>query len=141
MSDVTFPQQLNKHGAAEPAREAGAAPLAEYPGAFQPVTREHARKILDISMRTLENWIREGRFPAPGGIGGRRYWHPDDFFPAVASRLRSSDEQTSVTEVGTDSPKDPAKRGRPPEQHPAASRSVSRSESRCEAIRRRAEAG
>jgi predicted DNA-binding transcriptional regulator AlpA len=38
------------------------------------LTKEEVCKSLHISPRCLENWVAEGRFPAPQRIGRCNYW-------------------------------------------------------------------
>lgn len=62
--------------------------LQVYPGAFKPLSREDVAGILGISIRTLENWVKQGRLPAPASIAGRRYWHPERFYAALDALLQ-----------------------------------------------------
>lgn len=55
---------------------------------YQPLTKEKAAEILGVSKRTIENWVADGRMPAPHSAGGRRvYWHPDVFYRWLDARL------------------------------------------------------
>jgi hypothetical protein len=85
----------------------GAGPTPrEYPGAFRPLSREDVAGILGISIRTLENWVKQERLPAPTSIGGRRYWHPERFFAALDAMLQPAN--------GTD-PSDSPPKPQPPQ--------------------------
>lgn len=64
----------------------GPLPVA-FPGAFIPVSRADAARILGVSMRTLENWQKSGEMPKAGEIGGRVYWHPRIFHEWLEARL------------------------------------------------------
>lgn len=57
------------------------------PGAFIPVSRAQAASILDVSVRTLENWQKSGEMPRGCSIGGRVYWHPRVFHQWLETRL------------------------------------------------------
>jgi hypothetical protein len=54
---------------------------------FKPLNRKDVANILDVSVRTVENWRREGRIPQPVEIGGRVYWHPGVFYAGLANIL------------------------------------------------------
>ncbi len=56
--------------------------------AFVPLTKQAAADHLDISVRSVENWINEGILPAPVKLGNRVYWHPDVFFGWLSKRLQ-----------------------------------------------------
>ena len=48
--------------------------------------------ILDVSVRTVENWRKEGRIPQSVDIGGRVYWHPEIFYAGLNAKLRGNTE-------------------------------------------------
>ena len=56
--------------------------------AFIPLTKQAVADHLDISARSVENWINEGILPAPVKLGNRVYWHPDVFFGWLSKRLQ-----------------------------------------------------
>jgi DNA-binding transcriptional MerR regulator len=62
------------------------------PGAFKPLSREDVAGVLGISIRTLENWVKQGRLPAPTSIAGRRYWHPERFYATLDAMLQSGSD-------------------------------------------------
>jgi DNA-binding transcriptional MerR regulator len=88
------PAELAAHAAPGTQRDLCPAPQA-YPGAFKPLSREDVAGILGISIRTLENWVKQGRLPAPASIAGRRYWHPERFYAALDVMLQQGNEQGS----------------------------------------------
>jgi excisionase family DNA binding protein len=57
---------------------------------FQPITREEAAGILQVSLSTLDNMVAAGVMPAPRSIQGsrRKYWHPQIFYPWLDQQLR-----------------------------------------------------
>lgn len=56
---------------------------------FKPLTKEEIAEILDVSIRTVENFVSEGLMPAPVSLGRRVYWHPDLFYSWFDSYLRA----------------------------------------------------
>lgn len=88
------PAELATLAAPGAQRDLGPAPHA-YPGAFKPLSRDDVAGILGISIRTLENWVKQGRLPAPASIAGRRYWHPQHFYAALDAMLQQGNEQGS----------------------------------------------
>ncbi|WP_077032741.1 AlpA family transcriptional regulator [Pelomonas sp. KK5] len=43
------------------------------------VTKADAAAVFGVCARTIDNYIKEGRLPAPVQFASRDYWHPDDF--------------------------------------------------------------
>jgi hypothetical protein len=43
------------------------------------VTKADAADVFGVCARTIDNYIKEGRLPAPVQFASRDYWHPDDF--------------------------------------------------------------
>lgn len=91
---------------------------------YLPLTKEKAAEILGVSKRTIENWVADGRMPAPHSAGGRRvYWHPDVFYRWLDGRLHQGagclvppSTAHSVSEASPTASRDlatPRKRGRP----------------------------
>jgi hypothetical protein len=75
-----------------------------YPGAFKPLSREDVAGILGISIRTLENWVKQGRLPAPASIAGRRYWHPERFYAALNAMLQSGSDDVPSSPLEAPAP-------------------------------------
>lgn len=92
------PAELATLAAPGTQRDLSPAPQA-YPGAFKPLSREDVAGILGISIRTLENWVKQGRLPAPASIAGRRYWHPERFYAALDAMLQQGNEQGSLSSL------------------------------------------
>ncbi|HEX7935772.1 MAG TPA: helix-turn-helix domain-containing protein [Paraburkholderia sp.] len=61
--------------------------------AFTPLTKQAVADLLDISVRSVENWINEGVLPAPVKLGNRLYWHPEVFLDWLSRRLQVPPEQ------------------------------------------------
>lgn len=59
------------------------------PGAFRPLTRIDVAGILGVSVRTIENWRKQGRMPMSVDIGGRAYWHPAAFYAWLDTTLKA----------------------------------------------------
>ncbi|WP_296576209.1 helix-turn-helix domain-containing protein, partial [Zoogloea sp.] len=43
---------------------------------YSPITKEMAAEILNVSKRTIDNWLADGSIVPPHNIGRRIYWHP-----------------------------------------------------------------
>ncbi|MDR3409543.1 MAG: helix-turn-helix domain-containing protein [Formivibrio sp.] len=65
------------------------------PTPFKPLTKEDIAGILNISIRTVENWIKDGTLPAPHKIAQRVYWHPDIFYTWLDQRLKQADIESA----------------------------------------------
>lgn len=68
--------------------------------AFKPLTKDDIAACLDISIRTVENWVSDCTLPAPKKLGNRVYWHPDVFYAWLAKRLME-DEAPEVPKPAT----------------------------------------
>ncbi|AJX33391.1 helix-turn-helix transcriptional regulator [Burkholderia oklahomensis] len=64
--------------------------------AFTPLTKQAVADVLDISVRSVENWINEGILPAPVKLGNRVYWHPEVFLGWLSRRLLEPPEQSQT---------------------------------------------
>lgn len=71
---------------------------------FEPITKEQARALLRVSIRTLDYWVQLGELPAPVKIGRRCYWHPDVFYPWLAIRMNQSVPETTVPSIEVGKP-------------------------------------
>lgn len=54
---------------------------------FTPLSKQAVADLLDISVRSVENWINEGILPAPAKLGNRVFWHPEAFYGWLSKRL------------------------------------------------------
>lgn len=54
---------------------------------FTPLSKQAVADLLDISIRSVENWINRGILPAPAKLGNRVFWHPDAFYGWLSQRL------------------------------------------------------
>lgn len=108
-----------------------------YPGAYILLTRDDVCRILGgISLRTLENWVRQGKVPAPDVVGGRRLWQPARFYEELDQiMLAQRAERCSSLDQGA---KPQAPKREQAATHPAAVGTVSRSAQACEEMKRRA---
>lgn len=68
------------------------------PTPFRPITREMAAEILGVSIRTLRNYVLDGRMPTPLTLGKTRflYWHPDVFYTWLQGTLLQGQEQSQA---------------------------------------------
>lgn len=76
---------------------------------FTPLSKQAVADLLDISIRSVENWINEGILPAPAKLGNRVFWHPDAFYGWLSLRLL-----------------EPATEGQRPEATPVANKPCSK---------------
>ncbi len=63
--------------------------------AFKPLCKDDIAEVLGVSIRTVENWVGEGKLPRPVPMGHRVYWHPVLFFEWLDQHLRSEAEKPS----------------------------------------------
>ena len=119
------------------------AAVAEFPGRFRLLTKQDVCAVYGISVRCLENWIKEGLVPAPVHMGGRRYWHPERFY-AELSAQSSADAPAGAPAIAAPTQAvSPSKRNRgrkgvqPPGQPACAERLEVRIQSKCDDIKRR----
>jgi DNA-binding transcriptional MerR regulator len=119
------------------ARQGAEPGLPQYPGAFKPLSREDVAAVLGISIRTLENWVKQGRLPPPTSIAGRRYWHPARFYAALTSMLQPEDAASGQSPSGA-----AAVRDKPPkvEESAAGKRAKQASQEKTEALLRQVQA-
>lgn len=71
--------------------------------AFKPLTKDDIAVCLNVSLRTVENWVGDGTLPSPKKLGNRVYWHPDVFYAWLSKRLmdegeRDVDAEAAVTQ-------------------------------------------
>jgi len=64
---------------------------------FKPLSRLEVSRILQVSIRTLENWQKAGRMPQSVNIGGRVYWHPQVFYDWLDKKLRPPASESSAS--------------------------------------------
>mgnify|MGYP000849714165 CR=1 FL=1 len=62
---------------------------------YSPITKDMAAEILNVSKRTIDNWIADGSIVQPHNIGRRVYWHPEVFYRWLDSKLGIMDGATS----------------------------------------------
>lgn len=75
---------------------------------FEPITKERAAAILDVSTRTVESMVADGVLPRPMAIGRRVYWHPDVFFDHLDALLRAVERPCSEGAAEAGQRADPA---------------------------------
>ncbi len=54
---------------------------------YCPITKEMAAEILNVSKRTIDNWLADGSIVPPHNIGRRVYWHPKVFYAWLDQKL------------------------------------------------------
>ena len=52
------------------------------------LTRSDVAKALQVTERTVSNWVRNGRFPAPAMVLGRQRWRAEDITAYVNKQFR-----------------------------------------------------
>lgn len=58
-------------------------------GIDQPLlTREEAAAMLDVSLVTLNQWVKDGRIPAPKRIGKRVFFLRQEFLDFLTQQIR-----------------------------------------------------
>jgi len=80
---------------------------------FKMVTKAVAAAIFDVCPKTIDNYIRDGRIPAPISFGSRDYWHPDDFQMFLDTFRRSSQANDAAT-TSSAAPPEKASEEQPP---------------------------
>lgn len=64
------------------------------------VTKDIAAEVFSVSVKTIDNYIKDGMLPQPTRFVSKEYWHPDDFRDFLARTFRSLEAATDqVTEV------------------------------------------
>jgi len=58
---------------------------------FIPLTKEAVAESLQVSKRTVENWVADGTLPAPRKLGNRVYWHPEVYYNWLSRRLKEEE--------------------------------------------------
>ena len=87
-------------------------------------------EILDVTVRTLDNWQKSERMPKAVDIGGRVYWHSAVFYGWLDQKMRGGRCQLGDTASGElNQEAREAKPARRPERLSSASRAVSRNQS------------
>lgn len=46
---------------------------------FKLVTKADAAAIFGVCVKTIDNFVKEGRLPPPVQFSCKEYWHPEDF--------------------------------------------------------------
>jgi hypothetical protein len=135
-ASATTPAQVGSqaHAHVSQGPESG---LPQYPGAFKPLSRTDAADVLGISIRTLENWLNDGRLPKPTSIAGRRYWHPERFYGALEAMMQPEDANSEQSRPVTT-----PERAKPPknEESAAGKRAKQAAQEKGEALLRQARA-
>lgn len=62
---------------------------------YIPITKQMAAQILNVSKRTIDNWLADGTIVQPQAIGRRVYWHPQVFYAWLDQRLGIIDDTAS----------------------------------------------
>ena len=74
---------------------------------FEPITKERASAIIQVSIRTLDYWVQQGEMPMPVKLGRRCYWHPNVFYPWLAIRMNQNVVETAEKPIEAGQPETP----------------------------------
>lgn len=69
---------------------------------FKLLTKADAAAIFGVCMKTIDNYIREGRLPPPVPFASREYWHPEDFRAFLDITFRRSKSSLAEQASGSD---------------------------------------
>lgn len=75
---------------------------------FKPLHRQDIAELLDVSLRTIDNWVQEGRIPAPRPLGRGVLWHPDCFYGWLDQYLKATGPEPMADRTSTPTPGEPA---------------------------------
>jgi hypothetical protein len=56
------------------------------------VTKEIAAEVFSVSVKTIDNYIKDGLLPPPKRFVSKEYWHPDDFRTFLARTFQAAAE-------------------------------------------------
>ncbi|MFG6458404.1 helix-turn-helix transcriptional regulator [Roseateles sp. BYS96W] len=75
---------------------------------FKPLHRQDIADLLDVSLRTVDNWVQEGRIPAPKHLGRGVLWHPDCFYGWLDQYLKATGPEPMSDRASMSAPVEPA---------------------------------
>ena len=75
--------------------------------AFKALCKVDIADVLGVSIRTVENWVGEGKVPRPVSLGNRVYWHPVLFFEWLDQHLRGEAERPLSDNLKATTPTSP----------------------------------
>lgn len=78
-----------------------------FTSAFKPLTKKDVAESLDISIRTVENWVNNKILPAPKTLGNRVYWHPGAYYAWLDQRLLQEDAASQAVSAKAANPSAP----------------------------------
>lgn len=70
------------------------------------VTKDIAAEVFSVSVKTIDNYIKDGLLPPPRRFVSKEYWHPDDFRDFVDRTFRTSSHLESAVDAPTEVPPD-----------------------------------
>lgn len=108
------------------------------------VTKADAADVFSVSVKTIDNYIKEGRLPKPVQFSSKEYWHPEDFKAFLDQTFRRLNHaepaewanHASSAELEPSSPK-PAKNPRAAERVAKDSSPVVRQQARQDGLLKR----
>jgi hypothetical protein len=87
---------------------------------FKLITKARAADMFGVDVKTIDNYIKAGKLPAPKQFVSKEYWHPDDFEMFLNETFRNALPSVGgVTRVTQAPAADPASSG-PPAARPAS---------------------
>lgn len=63
------------------------------------VTKADAADVFHVCIKTIDNYIRDGRLPTPVQFGSKDYWHPADFEAFLDATFRRSAFPSHAPEI------------------------------------------
>lgn len=68
------------------------------------LTKEQVAALLQISLRTVEAWVKNGTLPRPLSMENRRYWLSNHLLALLESRYLEQQRMAVKTEVPVETP-------------------------------------
>lgn len=129
-------------------RSASTADVTPASAVQKPLSRKDVCDLLGISLRTSQYWVEQGRLPEPLCIGRKRYWLPHQLEKLLRPQgqelcmqslaiARPSGLPVTETQVPTEGAPPRKRRKKLPESIPCAESVKTRTQSKCEEIKRR----
>jgi hypothetical protein len=57
---------------------------------FKLITKARAADVFGVDVKTIDNYIKAGKLPAPKQFVSKEYWHPDDFEAFLSETFRGA---------------------------------------------------
>lgn len=68
------------------------------------VTKDIAAEVFSVSVKTIDNYIKDGLLPPPKRFVSKEYWHPADFAAFLDRTFRVEPASLDGTPTETDAP-------------------------------------